>query len=156
MSRVSIRPRTPRQKPRFHSSVRTVVGRIVGHGSNGCLLVDFPGNPNVGVQTARSVVAPKPGLVGREALLAFDRDDVRRPIVLGVLHDAHPSADAAPVRVDVDGESMTITAAKELVLRCGEASVTLTRAGKVIVRGTYVLSRSSGVNSIKGASVQIN
>ena len=48
------------------------------------------------------------------------------------------------------------TAESEIVLRCGEASITLTRAGKVLIRGTYLLSRSSGVNRIKGGSVQIN
>jgi hypothetical protein len=42
------------------------------------------------------------------------------------------------------------------VLRCGQASVTLTKAGKVLIRGTYVSSRSSGVNRIKGGSVQLN
>ena len=31
-----------------------------------------------------------------------------------------------------------------------------TRAGKVLVRGAYVSSRSSGVQRIKGGSVQIN
>ena len=31
-----------------------------------------------------------------------------------------------------------------------------TKAGKVILGGAYVLSRSSGVNRIKGGSVQIN
>ena len=30
------------------------------------------------------------------------------------------------------------------------------RAGKVLIRGAYLLSRSSGVNRIKGGSVQIN
>ena len=30
------------------------------------------------------------------------------------------------------------------------------KAGKAILRGAYVLSRSSGVNKIKGGSVQIN
>jgi hypothetical protein len=42
------------------------------------------------------------------------------------------------------------------VLHCGKASITLTRAGKVIIRGEYVLARSSGVNRIVGGSVQIN
>ena len=51
---------------------------------------------------------------------------------------------------------MNITAEKEIVLKCGKASITLTKAGKVIIRGTYLLNRSSGVNRIKGGSVQIN
>ena len=32
----------------------------------------------------------------------------------------------------------------------------LTRAGKVLIQGAYLLSRSTGVNRIKGGSVQIN
>ena len=49
-----------------------------------------------------------------------------------------------------------LTAEREIVLKCGEASITLTRAGKVLIKGTYVLSRSSGYNKIKGAAVDIN
>ena len=45
---------------------------------------------------------------------------------------------------------------REIVLRCGEASITLTRAGKVLIRGTYILTRSSGANRVKGAAVEIN
>ena len=33
---------------------------------------------------------------------------------------------------------------------------TLTRAGKILIRGAYLLARSSGVNRIQGGSVQIN
>ena len=57
---------------------------------------------------------------------------------------------------ELDGERLVFTADKEIVLRCGDASITLTKAGKVIIRGSYLLSRSSGVNRIKGGSVQIN
>ena len=51
---------------------------------------------------------------------------------------------------------MVLKAQQEIVLECGKASITLTRAGKVLIRGAYLLSRSSGVNRIKGGSVQIN
>jgi hypothetical protein len=54
------------------------------------------------------------------------------------------------------GREVVLTAENEIVLRCGEASITLTRAGKILLRGSYLLSRSSGVNRIKGGSVQIN
>jgi len=55
--------------------------------------------------------------------------------------------------VRVDGERVVFDAKKEIVLRCGKASITLTRAGKVLIRGAYLLNRSSGVNRIKGGSV---
>jgi hypothetical protein len=49
-----------------------------------------------------------------------------------------------------------VSAEREIVLRCGDASITLTRAGKVIIKGRYVVSRSTGYNKIKGATVDIN
>ena len=51
---------------------------------------------------------------------------------------------------------LTFTANKQIVLKCGKASITLTRAGKVLIRGAYLSSRSSGVNRIKGGSIQLN
>ncbi len=60
------------------------------------------------------------------------------------------------VDVDVDGERLVVTAKEQLVLRCGKASITLTREGKVLIQGAYISSRSSGVNRVKGGSVQLN
>jgi hypothetical protein len=49
-----------------------------------------------------------------------------------------------------------LSAEREIVLRCGAASITLTRAGKILINGSYILSRSTGYNKIKGAAVGIN
>jgi len=73
--------------------------------------------------------------------------------------DVFPSEPEAPltVKVDADQEKKLFLEGKdEVVLKCGEASITLTRQGKVILRGKYILSRSSGVNRILGGSVQVN
>ncbi len=58
--------------------------------------------------------------------------------------------------MSADGEELTLSAKRQITLQCGKASITLTRAGKVLIRGAYVSTRSSGVNRIKGGSVQIN
>lgn len=58
--------------------------------------------------------------------------------------------------VRVDGKRVVLEGQEEVVLKCGEASITLTRNGKVVIRGKYLLSRSSGVNRILGGSVQVN
>jgi hypothetical protein len=96
----------------------------------------------------------------------FEGGDPQKPIVMGLIH--HPEESQAdvpmtinnkpqnPLAVQVDGERLVLTAKHELVLRCGQASITLTSAGKILIRGAYLLSRSSGVNRIKGGSVQIN
>jgi hypothetical protein len=107
-----------------------------------------------------------PEQIDREVVLAFECGDLGRPLVLGVLHRPaestrdRPSEQSAPVGVPVtatvDDQRLVLSAEREIVLQCGEASITLTRAGKVLIRGTYLLSRSSGVNRIKGGSVQLN
>jgi hypothetical protein len=58
--------------------------------------------------------------------------------------------------VDADGERLVVSAVHGLVLRCGKASITLSADGKIVVRGTHVVSHSSGLNRIKGGSVQVN
>jgi len=90
-------------------------------------------------------------------ILLFEHGNPRKPILMGfVQQTAPPQSEMSPVEVRLDGEQLTLTAKNELVLRCGKASITLTRAGKVLIRGAYLLSRSSGANRIKGGSVQIN
>lgn len=59
-------------------------------------------------------------------------------------------------QVYVDGERVSIEGAEEVTFKCGKASITLTKSGKILIRGTYLLNRSSGVNRILGGSVQVN
>lgn len=109
---------------------------------------------------ARTTVALRRAMVGREVLVVFEGGCIDLPVITGVI-ESHPlqeapRAEPAGVTVTVDGERHVIEAEREIVLRCGEASLTLTRAGKVIIRGTYILSRSTGYNKIKGAAIDIN
>ena len=143
-----------------------VIGTFVSLNNAGELLVDFPANPAGEPLPARSAVTLGKGEIGREMALLFEGGDPRRPIVMGLIQhpEKMPSTSADSLRsetqnsmdAEVDGERLVFTAKKEIVLRCGKASITLTRAGKVLIRGAYLLSRSSGVNRIKGGSVQIN
>jgi uncharacterized protein (DUF2345 family) len=61
-----------------------------------------------------------------------------------------------PIEVLVDGKRVVIDARDEIVLQCGKASITLRRNGRIVIRGTYVETRSQGTNRIKGGNVQIN
>ncbi len=107
---------------------------------------------------ARSVVPLSQDKLGEEVLVVFEMGEPRSPYIIGALWnpEQQPVSAQPPVVAKVDGEQVIIEGKKEIVLKCGKSSITLTRAGKVLIRGAYVLSRSSGVNRIKGGSVQVN
>jgi hypothetical protein len=109
------------------------------------------------VLRARSTVDLHGAHIGRQVTLVFERGSADRPIVIGVLR-GQPGwpLPELPAQVQADGERLIVNAKEQLVLRCGKASITLTKAGKVLIEGSYLSSRSSGVNRIKGGSVQLN
>lgn len=138
-------------------------GWIVGLNEQGRVLVDYPGNPYGPLRARSTIVQTQPELERAAetrcpALLLFEEGDPGRPIMVGLLQDSVPvqPAEAQPMQIEADGKRVEVEAADELVLRCGKASLVLRRNGRVIIRGTYVETRSSGVNRIKGGSVQIN
>lgn len=137
-----------------------VVGAIAELKDGQAWVTVVPGTEPV---IARSMVPISAEDVGRAAALMFEAGDPKRPLVMGLVQDLSGNA-AGPasassgriVGVESDGERLTLSASKEITLKCGAASITLTRAGKVLIRGAYVLTRSTGTNRIQGGSVQIN
>ena len=133
------------------------VGVFRGRGANGEPLVDFPGNDQPQPVVARTTVPLTPDDEGRELILLFCSGNPPQPVVMGVvLEPASPRTESTTIDARVDGKRISIEAQHELAIRCGDASITLTRAGKVLIRGKYILSRSSGLNRIKGAAVDVN
>ncbi len=132
-----------------------IIGKVVGWDSEGRVVVDHPGNKTGKPLPATSAASLDTHAVGREAALMFLGGDPLRPIIIGLIEQS--VTPPSPMKTaSVDGKQLVFTAEEEIVFRCGEASITLTKAGKVLIRGAYLLSRSSGVNRIKGGSVQIN
>ena len=137
-----------------------VVGELVAVKDEGCTpLVLYPGQAGSAAIPARSVVELQSVHIGKQVALMFEGSDPEKPIIVGVFrrHDGWPlDHGGGQVEVQADGARLVVSAREHLVLRCGKASITLTKAGKVVIEGTYVSTRSSGVNRIKGGSVQIN
>lgn len=146
------------------------VGRIVRINESGLVHVDFTGN-SLGPIAARTTTTSKVKLLarenpaGQEVLLAFDNNDPGHPIIVDTMYSlieeiAEPAA--TPLESEklqeatIDGQRISFDAENEIVLRCGKASITLTKAGKVVIKGDYVLSHSSGENRIRGGSISIN
>lgn len=137
-----------------------VIGELVGMKTDGRIpLVLYAGQSGTAAVPARAVIDLHGHHIGRKVALVFECSDPAKPIVMGLLRDGDgwPLA-PKPEHVDVeaDGERLVVSARRQLVLRCGKASITLTEDGKVLVQGTFLSSRSSGVNRIRGGSVQIN
>ncbi len=142
--------------------------------------IDETGQPLVSFETAgkfhqsvlaTSTVSVLPKHVGRQSALFFLNKDIEQPVVVGFIHNPlytilDPAEEVATessepgeqISVEVDKKvgKYTIEGEEEVVIRCGEASITLNKSGKILLRGKYLVSRSSGVNRILGGSVQVN
>jgi hypothetical protein len=152
---------TPVRRRVLHTAGSQVcLGVLVGWDDQGPL-VDFDGNPR-GPLHAR-VAAPGPQArpakadSGQEVILLLDPRPNHPPVLLGFLQplDSNPGV-ATDLEARVDGRRVEIEGRDEIVLRCGEASITLRRNGRVVIRGIQVETRAAGLNRIKGGSVSIN
>ena len=117
--------------------------------------------------------------IGTQVALLFANGNITAPVIMGFIHN--PLAEMlenfetnqlsettntkqaialeSNLQVDdvlIDGKKITFEAKEQIILRCGESSITLTKAGKILIRGKYLLNRSTGVNRIMGGSVQVN
>ena len=161
--------RTPRAVPAGPRLVsQPCVARVVGLDARGRVQVALPGA--VAVATARLLRGVprtelmEAGGVGREVLVVFDGGCPDRPIIVGLLEseaeEGHPEAEALAAPdvgpATARPQKVLIEALAELVLKCGAGSLTLRQDGKIILRGTHLLSRASGPIRIKGGHVEIN
>lgn len=153
-----------------------VLGTIVALDSHGRALVDFQGNPLNRPLESVTTVGITQQHKGRQVALLFANGDISQPVIMGLVHsplqemlesfEVTPVSESANAQessanrevddVTIDGKRIVFEGKDEIVLRCGEASITLTRAGKILIRGKYLLNRSTGVNRIMGGSVQVN
>ncbi len=145
------------------------IGTLLEIGSDGAPIVDYRGN-EMGPLRARTVVVVPPAeardILGRQVLLIFEDEEMARPIIAGFVRDTIVSrSEEAPAqsetlrsdfRLESEKSSTRIEDDEEVLMVCGKSSIKLRADGKVIIKGTEIVSRSSGANKIKGASVNIN
>ncbi|MBI1425471.1 MAG: hypothetical protein GC149_18705 [Gammaproteobacteria bacterium] len=153
-----------------------IIGTISALDDAGCPLVDYHGNPAGAPLKAVSTLGITQKHIARHVALLFANGDLTAPVIVGVIHsplqelldnyELTPAQDKPEkpenesiTRIDdvlVDGKRVVLEGKDEIVLQCGEASITLTKAGKILIRGKYLLNRATGVNRILGGSVQVN
>ncbi len=142
------------------------VGTITRWSEAEGIIVDYSGSPN-GPQpvatTMRFSAAQLDALVGSgdAVLLTFERGQPDRPVLVGLtqpvpardvsLSSEEPlSRSAGPVLV------VELRGSERVELRCGKASIVMTKEGKIILNGTYISSAASGAHRIRGGSIEIN
>jgi Domain of unknown function (DUF6484) len=139
-------------------------GTVKAWSENDGILVDYPGSPS-GPQPATTTVrlsaAQIQALIASQdaVCLTFDPSRPAHPVLFALTQPiAHAPApnEGEPMRAVVDGEVVEIEGAERVVLRCGKASIVLTKEGKILLNGTYLASESTGAHRIRGGSVEIN
>jgi len=152
--------KAPASEPRIEAPAGVTVAELVAIADGGRTPLVVPvSSAGAPALRARSTIDLHGAHVGAQVVLMFENGNPQRPIVIGLLRaeTAWPLPDPpGQVELSVDGERMVVGAREQLVLRCGNASITLTRAGKVLIQGDQIVSRASGAHRIKGGSVQIN
>lgn len=151
--------RTRRErKPRVHlpapSGAR--LGSLRRVDPDGSVWLDGPGGEPVRARVADGLVTARllHALAGHVPVLVVDEhDDPARPVVLAVVAEraTTPSTSAS-----IDGSSVELHGHEQVVLRCGTASITLTRDGRIVIEGAAIRSRADGTHRIQGGTVQIN
>ena len=152
-----------------HKTAYPVTGRLSQSDNPGVILVEINGSAP---QPARILSnldrreLTRSESIGREVLIIFENGDPEKPIITGIIESVIDEIVAMefepepkksePINTIVDGKKITLEAENEIILKCGKGSITIHKDGKIIVKGTNLLSRSSGVNRIKGGSVGIN
>jgi hypothetical protein len=110
------------------------------------------------VEPVRKTLRPSHGGADAEVLLVFDGEQSDLPIIVATIgeDEREEKMPSQSQEVLVDGRRVVITAADEIILQCGEASICLRRNGRLILRGTYIESDSDGINRLKGGIVKVN
>lgn len=163
-----------------------LLGRLEAIDESGNAIVSIPDVPLFQQNVALSTIAILPQHIGRQVALMFTQETNPKPIIIGIIHsplqqvldtvlantvtmngdevvfpesisaDRNLSNQPLDSSVQIDGKQIILEGQEEIVLRCGEASITLNKNGKISIRGKYLLSRATGVNRILGGSVQVN
>ncbi len=135
------------------------------------------GDTTVSCKILRTSIGAFPELKAGDKVLGVFDTNAKTGYILGVVETYNPQKDPLdelssklsmpedevnielprkPKDVKVNGKRIVFEADHEIQLKCGKGSILMDRQGKIVIRGTNLISRSSGMNKIKGAAVNIN
>jgi len=145
--------------------LRVARGRVVAFEPDGRVRVRYePGGAReVACDVLRTGAEIYPFSLNDEVLVACAEEPGRSAVILGRIGPAGANQES-PTSAPAPGvepqhnppREIVIEAGEELTLKCGEASIRITRDGRIVIRGEHILSRAKGTQRIKGGSVAIN
>jgi len=175
MNRLSERAKDAETHSAQNSQGGLLIGKIIALNGQGNPMIAYDEQTKLTPVEALTTVPLTPASIGQEVAISFAQNRGGTAIVMGVIRrmlddvlnlDAHDSASEAAAETPdvqsikpeilVDGNKLALSAAEEITLRCGKASITLTKAGKILIKGEHMLNRTSGAYKIKSGSIQLN
>jgi hypothetical protein len=157
-------PAVSNTAPASHGFAR--LGRITTITDDGALTIVYEDNKPISARLATTATRQRIEtaiLLQQPVVIVCEQGDPLRPIIVGFMGTVEQDVpiDSTTehqhvVEADVDGKRVRIVRKDEIILQCGQASITLRRNGRVVIRGTHVETESEGTNRIKGGQVRIN
>jgi len=155
-------------QPTSDRAASPVVGAVLGHlagiDAEGrvLFLADGAGTAlavAIGLPVADGVVA-RAARTRQRALAVRANESADDWVLVGLVRDRIPArlrrAGPGDVEIRVDGDKLVFEAERSIELRCGDASLTLRKDGRIVLSGDYVVSESRGPNKIRGATISLN
>ncbi|RLB60002.1 MAG: hypothetical protein DRI90_14760 [Deltaproteobacteria bacterium] len=123
--------------------------------------VTYPSCPTTNGLVARCAAQLTEDHVGGRVALLFEGGDPARPMVVGPIHNDQTEGEsehpAIKGLVITESESrIDIRCRKAIGINVGKATIIITPAGQIVVKGKHLLNHASAVNRIRGATVKIN
>ncbi len=138
-----------------------VTGKLIGVDAMGHPLVTHAQSHGKHV-IAKTLVTLQRTDFGRDIALIFENGDVACPAIVG-FPSAHVFAPervegtySAPLPIKLDSSHLLFKADRDIVLECGKASITLSKDGRIEIKGMNILSKASQTNKVKGGAVLLN
>jgi hypothetical protein len=132
------------------------VGRVIAMTGDGVLVAVGERRPRL-YRLRHSAIRLAREDLGKQVVLqqsvSFDGGGETEWFLLGRLSAAPWEQDGEP---SPGSEALELGLDRDLILRVGRATLTLTMAGTIALEGEYVVPDAAGTNRIRGATVEIN
>jgi len=154
-----------------------LVGKVVSINDHGNPMIAYDETTKSKPVEALTTVPLNRDAIGKDIAISFAQNNGCMAIVMGVIRrplddvlalqseqpeegkGINPAKTDEPTgmpEVIVDGNKLELSAPEEITLRCGKASITLNKNGKILIKGEHMLNRVSGSYKIKSGSIQLN